>query len=83
MYNRTMSIQVAENLHNVGDILYINEERWVVTHINHEYYSSTIHCKPLADCMAETNYIDVNNFKMTIAEYIKIICDEYEANCTN
>ena len=78
MYNRTMSIKtdVNKNSYNAGDILYINEERWVVTHIKYDYYSSTIYCEPLAECVANAAYDRYGN--MTIADHIEILCDAYE-----
>ena len=83
MFNKTMTMEVAKNSNNVGDILYINEERWIVEYVEHKYHSHIIHCVPLADYISHMNYINIDNVRMTIADYIESICDEYEENCAN
>lgn len=82
MSNRKMTMQVAGAPHKPGDILYINGERWVVTKLVYECRYSTIKCETLADYLARTNKIKINNQEMTIAEYLKILCDEYEYDCS-
>lgn len=81
MNNTTMIMDVAGNPHKPGDILHINYERWVVTKVvfNHTY--STVHCEPLINVLARNTNISVVGYQGTIADYLKILCDEYEYDC--
>ena len=82
MFNTTMVMEVAGNPHNPGDILHINYERWVVVKVvlNHTY--STVHLEPLSNVLARNTQIPVAGYeKYSIADYLKILCDEYEYDC--
>lgn len=82
MFNTTMVMEVSGNPHKPGDILHINYERWVVVKVvlNHTY--STVHLEPLLNVLARNTQIPVAGYeKYSIADYIKILCDEYEYDC--
>jgi hypothetical protein len=82
MYNREMTMDVSGNSHNPGDVLYINDERWMVTRVHSNWTHSKVYCEPLADVLARNTIISVDGYeRITIADYIKIICDEYEYDC--
>lgn len=81
MFNTTMIMEVAGNPHKPGDILHINYERWIVTKVvlNHTY--STVHLEPLSNVLARNGTISIDGYQGTIADYLKILCDEYEYDC--
>ena len=82
MLNTTMIMEVAGNPHKPGDILHINYERWIVVKVDLNYTYSTVHLEPLANVMARNNTIPVGSYeRYSIADYLKILCDEYEYDC--
>lgn len=81
MHNRSMTMDVSGNPHNPGDILYINDERWMVVSVNFNFTYSKVRLEPLADVMAKTRIVQIGAYQGTIADYIKMLCDEYEYDC--
>lgn len=74
-------MEVPGNPHKPGDILHINGERFMVVKVNFNYTYSTVHLEPLADVMAANRHVRIGAYKGTIADYLKILCDEYEYDC--
>jgi hypothetical protein len=82
MNNSTMIMEVAGNPHNPGDILHINYERWIVTKVDFNHTYSTVHLEPLANVLARNTIIPIDGYeRYSIADYLKILCDEYEYDC--
>lgn len=81
MFNTVMTMDVLGNPHNPGDILHINGERWVVTKVKFNHTYSTVYCEPLSNTLARNTTISVGLYKGSIADYLKILCDEYECGC--
>jgi len=81
MYKREMIIDVSGHQHNPGDIMCINGERWMVVSVNFNCSYSTVRLEPLTDVMAANRIVQIGTYEGTIADYIKIICDEYEYEC--
>lgn len=82
MFDKIMTMDVSGNPHKPGDILRINYERGVVTKVvfNHTY--STVNLEPLANVLARNTTIPVAGYeRYSIADYLKILCDEYEYDC--
>lgn len=81
MSNRKMTMHVADAPYKPGDILHINDERWIVLELVFEGYSRLIRCEPLADYLAAKTVIKINDETITVAEYLAFLCNEYENNC--
>jgi hypothetical protein len=81
MYKREMTMEVSGNPHKPGDIININGERWMVVSVNFNYFYSTVRLEPLTDVMAASKIVRIGTYECTIADYIKMICDEYEYDC--
>lgn len=81
MYKREMTMELSGNPHNPGDIININGERWMVVSVDFNYFYSTVHLEPLTDVMAASRIVRIGAYEGTIADYIKMICDEYEYDC--
>ena len=82
MNNTTMIMEVAGNPHKPGDILRINYERWVVVKVDLNHMYSTVHLEPLANVLAKNTLIPIAGYEIySIADYLKMLCDEYEHDC--
>ena len=82
MFNSTMIMEVVGTPHKPGDIIRINYERWVVVQIHCNHTHSTIHLEPLVNVLAKDVLIPSDVYgQYSIAEYLKILCDEYEYDC--
>ena len=82
MFNTTMIMEVAGNPHKPGDVLHINYESWVVVEVALKHTCSTVYLEPLANVMARNTTVPVDGYEgYSIADYIKILCDEYEYDC--
>lgn len=81
MYNRKITMDVSGNPHKPGDIIHINGERFMVVKVDFNFTYSKIRLEPLADVMAENRHVRIGAYEGTIADYIKILCDEYEYDC--
>lgn len=82
MNNTAMIMEVSGNPHKPGDILYINYERWVVVKVDLNYTHSKVHLEPLANVLARNTSIPIAGYeRYSIADYLKILCDEYEHDC--
>ena len=71
--------------HNIGDVILIDDERWVV---NSVVVDSTrwanFQLITLFDFIAGSTYcsqIPESLNRLTLREYIDTLCDEYEADC--
>ena len=81
MYKREMTMEVSGNPHNPGDIISINGERWMVVSVNFNFLYSKVRLEPLTDVMVASRVVRIGAYEGTIADYIKMICDEYEYDC--
>ena len=74
-------MDVAGCPHKPGDVLYINDERWLVEFVIFKGNYTTVNCIPLQDYLARKTRLVINNESITIAEYLASLCNEYESNC--
>lgn len=81
MFDKVLTMDVSGNPHNPGDVLHINGERWTVTKVKFNYTYSTIYCEPLVNVLAKNTIISVDWYQGSIADYLKILCDECEHDC--
>lgn len=79
---KTTTIQGSgEAPHKIGDVLYINSERWAVYRIAQHAISYTMCLKPLGQFVGSTKLISIPGFEGTVSDYIELLCNEYEDGC--
>lgn len=82
---RTKVLRDRRKSHNIGDVISIDEERWVVNSVvvDHTRWAN-FQLIPLFDFIAGSAYcsqIPESLDRLTLREYIDMLCDEYDANC--
>ena len=79
---KTTTIQGAGDAPNKpGDVLYINGDRMIVTKIDRDLHSYTMHLEPLEIVISGISKISIPGFEGTLLEYIQMLCNEYEDGC--
>ena len=79
---KTVTIQGAGEAPNKPwDILYINGDRMVVTKVDIDIHSYTMHLEPLETVISRVNLLSIPGFEGTLLEYIQMLCNEYEDGC--
>lgn len=71
MFEKELKIECERGKYDVGDIIILNDEKWIVTTI---HYSVTDHiiCHPLINFVINTNYIHLEGeaHPFRLADYI-------------
>lgn len=59
------------------EVVELNRERWIVTEVKATYNSATYTLEPLLDFIARHQVLDVDTQKMTIAELLQSLEEEF------
>ena len=63
------------------DILYINDDRMIVTRVDVNVRSYTMYLELIETFISRVRLISIPNFEGTLLEYIQMLCNEYEDVC--
>lgn len=71
MYSRELTMDCKRGQYDVGDIITLNDEKWMVTTIHHSSFDHVIF-KPLQDVVIQSHYIKLEGEPRPIilADYI-------------
>jgi hypothetical protein len=64
-----------------GDILYINDDRMIVTKVGRDVRSYTMYLEPLETFISGNKLLSIPGFEGTLLGYIQMLCNEYEDGC--
>lgn len=79
---KKMTIQGAGDAPNKPcDILYINDDRMIVTKVFRDARSYTMYLEPLETFISSVKMMSIPDFEGTLLEYIQMLCNEYENGC--
>lgn len=79
---RLLKLETVTEIHKLGDILTINDERWIVERIIFDGHAFINKCIPLTSFICKSTYLSqIPEYQTcTLADIIRRICDEYERN---
>lgn len=79
---KTKTMEVADCPHNYGDVLNIDDSRWVVVKTSYNGRWSKVWLEPLhIFVLRNITCSQVRENDMSILDYIKKLCDEYDESC--
>ena len=78
MYSKELTMDCKRGQYNVGDIIILNGEKWIVTTI-HFSVSDYVIFKPLHDVVLQSQYIKLEGepHPIRLADYINDMVDNY------
>ena len=78
MYERELNIECERGKYKPGDIIVLNDEKWIVTTIHHSVTDRVI-CHPLLDFVINTNVIQLEGetHPFKLADYINHLIDMF------
>jgi hypothetical protein len=79
---KTITMEAAGSPHNIGDVLHIDGDRWVVVKSDFNGSWSKIWLDPLFVFVTRSTYCaQIPENDLSILDYINKLCDEYEESC--
>lgn len=79
---KTITMEVAGSPHKPGDVLHIDDEKWVVVQTDFNGSWSKLWLEPLFVFVTRSTYcVQIPENDLSILDYINKLCDEYEDSC--